>query len=57
MIKHYHIILKKIYKICIITPIECQWLKNSSSARPLIAFLKTLNDSMFAKLSGRSFQS
>ena len=40
-----------------ITPIECQWLKNSSSARPLIAFLKTLNDSMFAKLSGRSFQS
>ena len=36
----------KIYKICIITPIECQWLKNQSSARPLIAFLKTLNDSM-----------
>ena len=57
VIKHYHIILKNIYKICIITPIECQWLKNSSSARPLIAFLKTLNDSMFAKLSGRSFQS
>ena len=48
--------LKK-YKICIIIPIECQWLKNSLSARPLIAFLKTLNDSMFAKLSGRSFQS
>ena len=40
-----------------ITPIESQRLKNSSSARPLIAFLKTLNDSMFAKLSGRSFQS
>ena len=40
-----------------ISPIESQWLKNSSSARPLIAFLKTLNDSMFAKLSGRSFHS
>ena len=37
-----------------ITPIDCQWLKNSLSARPLIEFLKTLNDSMFAKLSGRS---
>ena len=42
---------------CIITSIEWQWLKNSSSARPLIAFLKTLNNCMFAKLSGRSFQS
>ena len=40
-----------------ITPIKCQWLKNSSRARPLITFLKTSNDSMFAKLSGRSFQS
>ena len=48
---------KKIFKICIITPIECQWLKNSSRARPLMAFLKTLNDSMSAKLSGMSFQS
>ena len=28
-----------------------------AGARPLIAFLKTLDDSMFAKLSGRSFQS
>ena len=49
--------LFKKYKICTITPIECQWLKNSSSTRPLIAFLKTWNDSMFANLSGRSFQS
>ena len=37
--------------------LKCQWLTNSSRARPLIAFLKTSNDSMFAKLSGRSFQS